>query len=133
MEHFRDWGSPRYSRHCRCYGPWPELYGNGDSVDKVEESHKQFAEAGRAMDEIVDSVRRVTNIMVKSAAASQEQTQGTEQINPAITQTDQVAEQNAAMVEESAAVAQSWQGQTGSLLLPRSRPWIGKSLNEQTM
>ena len=60
----------------------------GDSVDKVEEGSRQVAEAGKTMDEIVDSVRRVTDIMAEITAASQEQTQGIEQINLVITQMD---------------------------------------------
>ena len=59
-----------------------------NSVDKVEEGSRQVAEAGETMDEIVDSVRRVTDIMAEITAASQEQTQGIEQINLAITQMD---------------------------------------------
>jgi methyl-accepting chemotaxis protein len=72
----------------------------GDSVDKVEEGSKQVAEAGRTMDEIVASVKRVTGIMAEIAAASQEQTAGIEQVNQAITQMDQATQQNAALVEE---------------------------------
>ncbi|MBG6077596.1 methyl-accepting chemotaxis protein [Polaromonas sp. CG_9.11] len=88
----------------------------GDSVDKVEEGGRQVLEAGKTMDEIVDSVRRVTDIMAEIQAASQEQTQGIEQINQAITQMDQVTQQNAALVEEAAAAAQSLQEQAGGLL-----------------
>jgi methyl-accepting chemotaxis protein len=88
----------------------------GDSVDKVEEGSKQVAEAGRTMDEIVGSVRRVTDIMGEITAASQEQTSGIEQINQAITQMDQVTQQNAALVEEASAAAQSLQEQAGSLV-----------------
>ena len=73
----------------------------GDSVDKVEEGSRQVAEAGKTMDEI--------------QAASQEQTQGIEQINQAITQMDQVTQQNAALVEEAAAAAASLQEQAGGL------------------
>jgi methyl-accepting chemotaxis protein len=69
----------------------------GDSVEKVEEGSKQVAEAGRTMDEIVGSVRRVTDIMGEITAASQEQTSGIEQINQAISQMDQVTQQNAAL------------------------------------
>ncbi|MBG6077591.1 methyl-accepting chemotaxis protein [Polaromonas sp. CG_9.11] len=87
----------------------------GDSVDKVEEGSKQVAEAGKTMDEIVGSVRRVTDIMAEIQAASQEQTQGIEQVNQAITQMDQVTQQNAALVEEAAAAAQSLQEQAGGL------------------
>ena len=87
----------------------------GDSVDKVEEGSKQVAEAGKTMDEIVDSVKRVTDIMAEISAASQEQTSGIEQINQAITQMDQVTQQNAALVEEAAAAAASLQEQAGNL------------------
>ena len=87
----------------------------GDSVDKVEEGSKQVAEAGKTMDEIVGSVKRVTDIMAEIEAASREQTQGIEQINQAITQMDQVTQQNAALVEEAAAAAASLQEQAGGL------------------
>jgi methyl-accepting chemotaxis protein len=88
----------------------------GDSVEKVEEGSKQVAEAGRTMDEIVGSVKRVTDIMGEITAASQEQTSGIEQINQAITQMDQATQQNAALVEEASAAAQSLQEQAGSLV-----------------
>ncbi|MFM9923532.1 methyl-accepting chemotaxis protein [Variovorax sp. H27-G14] len=87
----------------------------GDSVEKVEEGSRQVADAGRTMDEIVGSVKRVTDIMGEISAASQEQTSGIEQINQAITQMDQATQQNAALVEEASAAAQSLQEQAGSL------------------
>jgi methyl-accepting chemotaxis protein-1 (serine sensor receptor) len=87
----------------------------GDSVDKAEEGSKQVAEAGKTMDEIVGSVKRVTDIMAEIEAAGREQTLGIEQINQAITQMDQVTQQNAALVEEAAAAAQSLQEQAGGL------------------
>ncbi|WP_397411285.1 methyl-accepting chemotaxis protein, partial [Polaromonas sp.] len=86
-----------------------------DSVGKVEQGSQQVAEAGKTMDEIVDSVKRVTDIMAEITAASQEQTQGIEQINQAITQMDQVTQQNAALVEEAAAAASSLQEQASGL------------------
>jgi methyl-accepting chemotaxis protein len=86
-----------------------------DSVGKVEEGSQQVAEAGKTMDEIVDSVKRVTDIMAEITAASQEQTAGIEQINQAITQMDQVTQQNAALVEEAAAAAASLQEQASGL------------------
>ena len=88
----------------------------GDSVSKVEEGSLQVAQAGRTMDEIVDSVRRVTDIMAEITVASQEQTQGIEQVHQAITQMDQVTQQNAALVEEAASAAQSLQEQASGLL-----------------
>ena len=86
-----------------------------DSVSKVGEGSQQVAQAGKTMDEIVDSVKRVTDIMAEIMSASQEQNQGIEQINQAITQMDQVTQQNAALVEEAAAAAQSLQEQTAGL------------------
>jgi methyl-accepting chemotaxis protein len=86
-----------------------------DSVSKVGEGSGQVAQAGKTMEEIVDSVKRVTDIMAEITAASQEQTQGIEQINQAITQMDQVTQQNAALVEEAAAAAQSLQEQASGL------------------
>ena len=67
------------------------------------------------MQEIVDSVKRVTDIISEIAAASQEQTAGIEQINQAITQMDEVTQQNAALVEEAAAAADSLRDQAGNL------------------
>ena len=86
-----------------------------DSVGNVEAGSHQVAEAGRTMDEIVASVKRVTDIMVEISAASHEQTQGIEQINSAITQMDSVTQENTALVEESAAAAASLQQQAAQL------------------
>jgi methyl-accepting chemotaxis protein len=86
-----------------------------DSVSKVSEGSQQVAQAGKAMEEIVDSVKRVTDIMAEITAASQEQSQGIEQVNQAITQMDQVTQQNAALVEEAAAAAASLQEQAAGL------------------
>ncbi|MDP9910686.1 aerotaxis receptor [Variovorax boronicumulans] len=88
----------------------------GDSVEKVEAGSKQVAEAGRTMQEIVGSVKRVTDIMGEITTASQEQTSGIEQINQAIAQMDQVTQQNAALVEEASATAQSLQEQAQGLV-----------------
>ena len=85
------------------------------SVNKVEEGSVQVSQAGQTMDEIVSSVQRVTDIMGEITAASQEQTSGLEQINRAVAEMDLVTQQNAALVEESTAAAQSMQQQTGDL------------------
>ncbi|CAN7312417.1 methyl-accepting chemotaxis protein [Variovorax sp. LjRoot290] len=87
-----------------------------DSVGKVDAGSQLVGEAGRTMEEIVGSVKRVTDIIGEITAASHEQTQGIEQINQAITQMDQVTQQNAALVEEAAAAAQSMQEQAGNLV-----------------
>jgi methyl-accepting chemotaxis protein-1 (serine sensor receptor) len=86
-----------------------------DSVDKVEAGGKLVDEAGHTMDEIVASVKRVTDIMGEIAAASAEQSSGIEQVNQAISQMDDVTQQNAALVEEAVAAAESLQEQAGRL------------------
>ncbi|MDB5972792.1 MAG: methyl-accepting chemotaxis protein, partial [Hydrocarboniphaga sp.] len=88
----------------------------GDSVDKVDAGSKLVEQAGRTMDEIVTSVKRVTVIMSEITAASQEQSQGIEQVNTTITQMDEVTQQNAALVEEATAAAHSLEEQTSGLM-----------------
>jgi methyl-accepting chemotaxis protein len=87
-----------------------------DSVNTVEAGSKLVNEAGATMDEIVNSVKRVTDIMAEITAASQEQSGGIEQVNQAVTQMDEVTQQNAALVEQAAAAAESLQEQAGSLV-----------------
>ncbi|MGH8809837.1 MAG: methyl-accepting chemotaxis protein, partial [Noviherbaspirillum sp.] len=72
-------------------------------------------QAGATMQEIVESVKRVTDIMGEITAASQEQTSGIEQINQAISQMDEGTQQNAALVEEAAAAADAMQNQAANL------------------
>ena len=86
-----------------------------DSVEKVGNGSKLVEQAGATMAEVVNSVKRVTDIVAEISSASEEQTTGIEQINHAITQMDQVTQQNAALVEEAAAAAASMQTQADSL------------------
>jgi methyl-accepting chemotaxis protein len=86
-----------------------------DSVDKVGTGSAQVNQAGKTMTEIVDSIRHVTDIMGSIAAASVEQSVGIERVNAAIGEMDNVTHQNAALVEEAAAAAQSLQDQAGHL------------------
>jgi methyl-accepting chemotaxis protein len=86
-----------------------------DSVDKVGAGGQLVQQAGSTMNDIVDSVRRVTDIMGEISAASHEQEAGIEQINQAITEMDTVTQQNAALVEEAAAAAGSLQDQASAL------------------
>jgi methyl-accepting chemotaxis protein len=79
----------------------------GDSVEKVSDGSKLVASAGITMDEIVTSVKKVTDIVSEIAAASMEQSAGIDQVNNAITNMDEVVQQNAALVEEAAAAANS--------------------------
>ncbi|WP_223469087.1 methyl-accepting chemotaxis protein [Massilia soli] len=87
----------------------------GDSVEKVERGSKLVGQAGVTMDEVVASVKRVTDIMSEIANASQEQSAGIEQVNLSIIEMDSMTQQNAALVEEAAAAAQSLQDQAGEL------------------
>ncbi|MES2935188.1 MAG: methyl-accepting chemotaxis protein [Pseudomonadota bacterium] len=86
-----------------------------DSVEKVDAGSKLVDDAGATMGQIVTSVKQVADIMNEISAASQEQSAGIEQINFAITQMDEVTQQNAALVEEAAAAAASMQDQAASL------------------
>jgi methyl-accepting chemotaxis protein len=86
-----------------------------DSVEKVGAGTKLVGQAGVTMDEVVASVRRVTDIMSDIANASQEQSAGIEQVNLSIIEMDSMTQQNAALVEESAAAAQSLQDQAAEL------------------
>jgi methyl-accepting chemotaxis protein len=87
----------------------------GNSVEKVENGSKLVNQAGTTMDEVVTSVRRVTDIMGEIMAATDEQSTGIQQVNQAITQMDEVTQQNAALVEQAAAAAESLQDQAAIL------------------
>ena len=87
----------------------------GDSVDKVETGSRLVDEAGKTMTEVVASIARVTSIMNDITTASDEQRDGIEQVNQAITQMDTVTQQNAALVEQAAAAAASMQEQAARL------------------
>jgi len=86
-----------------------------DSVSKVDIGSKQVAQAGSTMQEVVVSVRRVTDIMAEISTASEEQRAGIGQVHEAIAQMDQVTQQNAALVEEAAAAAHALQDQAADL------------------
>ncbi|KQW01572.1 methyl-accepting chemotaxis protein [Rhizobacter sp. Root1221] len=87
----------------------------GASVERVESGTQLVQNAGATMTEIVTSVQRVTDIIAEISAASHEQSDGIGQINVAVTQLDDMTQQNAALVEESAAAAESLRGQSGRL------------------
>jgi methyl-accepting chemotaxis protein len=87
----------------------------GDSVNKVEAGSTLVQEAGLTMNEIVESIRHVTDIMGEIASASANQSEGIELVSSSIAQMNQVTQQNAALVEEAAAAAQSLQDQAENL------------------
>jgi methyl-accepting chemotaxis protein len=87
----------------------------GSSVERVEAGAKLVAEAGKTMDELVGAVQRVKDIMGEITTATAEQSDGIAQVNIAITQLDQVTQQNAALVEQSTAAAESLREQAVTL------------------
>ena len=87
-----------------------------DSVEKVDAGAKLVDQAGSTMDEIVASIKRVTDIMGEIASASHEQSVGIEQVNQAVNQMDQMTQQNASLVEEAAAAAGALEDQAKNLV-----------------
>jgi methyl-accepting chemotaxis protein len=86
------------------------------SVQRVEQGTTLVDQAGITMNEVVTSIKRVTDIMGEISAASSEQSQGVSQVGEAVTQMDQVTQQNAALVEEMAAAASSLKSQAQELV-----------------
>ncbi len=82
-----------------------------DSVEKVETGNRLVDQAGRTMEEVVTSIKRVAKIMADISDASREQSSGIEQVSLAVSQMDEVTQQNAALVEEAAAAAESLEEQ----------------------
>ena len=87
-----------------------------DSVSKTAEGTKLVESAGETMHEIVTSVQRVTDIMGEITAASAEQSSGIDQVNKSVTEMDETTQQNAALVEEAAAAAESLVEQASNLM-----------------
>jgi methyl-accepting chemotaxis protein len=83
----------------------------GASVDKVEDGSKLVADAGQTMGEIVGSVERVSAIIGEISTAAAEQSRGLDLVNGSVVKLDQMTQQNAALVEESAAAAESMKDQ----------------------
>jgi methyl-accepting chemotaxis protein len=86
-----------------------------DSTEKVDAGGRQVQAAGTTIDDLVQQVRRVSEIISEITAATLEQSTGINQVNEAVTQLDQVTQQNAALVEESAAATESLRAQAGGL------------------
>ncbi|MFP5484496.1 MAG: methyl-accepting chemotaxis protein [Gammaproteobacteria bacterium] len=86
------------------------------SVERVEQGTAQVDEAGATMTEVVGAIRRVTDLMSQISAASSEQSLGVSQVGEAVTHMDQVTQQNAALVEEMAAAADSLKMQAQDLV-----------------
>ncbi|MES2992924.1 MAG: methyl-accepting chemotaxis protein [Pseudomonadota bacterium] len=97
------------------------------SVERVEEGTTLVDQAGRTMTEVVSSIKRVTDIMGEISAASTEQSAGVLQVGEAVSQMDKVTQQNAALVEESAAAADSLRQQAQQLVTAVSVFSLGPS------
>ncbi len=87
----------------------------GSSVEKVESGSRLVAAAGSTMSEIVASVKRVTDIIGEISSAASDQSDGIGQVSSAVSGLDQMTQQNAALVEESAAAAEALRDQAGKL------------------
>ena len=86
-----------------------------DSADKVRTGSELVDQSGKALADIVDSVKKVTDIVAEIAAASHEQSAGIDQVNNAVSQMDEMTQQNAALVEEASAAARAMHEQSGEL------------------
>lgn len=86
-----------------------------DSVDRISNGSKQVEQAGKTMEDIVGSIEKVTLVMSDIATASGEQNAGIDQVRQAVSQMDNVTQQNAALVEEAAAAAEALSNQTRNL------------------
>jgi len=86
-----------------------------DSGSKVEEGSRLVNKSGETLTEIVDGIKKVTDIVGEIAAASAEQSTGIEEVNKAITQMDEMTQQNAALVEEAASASESLSDQADNL------------------
>ncbi|MGP9833593.1 methyl-accepting chemotaxis protein [Marinobacter sp. NSM] len=86
-----------------------------DSVSRIESGNHLVNKSGETMQEIVTSIKRVTEMMAEIAAASVEQASGIEEVNTAVNQMDEMTQQNAALVEEAAAASESLQAQAEGL------------------
>src|SRR6185437_11142206 len=87
-----------------------------ESIQRVTDGTELVNQSGKTLEEIVGSVKRVTDIIAEISAASQEQASGIDQVNKAITQMDEGTQQNAALVEETASASQSMKEQANELL-----------------
>jgi methyl-accepting chemotaxis protein-1 (serine sensor receptor) len=98
-----------------------------DSVDKVKVGSELVDESGKTLAQIMESVRKVTDIVAEIAAASEEQSAGIEQVNNAVTQMDNVTQQNAAVVEQASSASKAMEQQSSTLVAQIGYFRLGKT------
>jgi len=98
-----------------------------DSVRKVEDGSLLVTQSGQTLEQIVLSVKKVSDIVAEIAAASQEQSSGIEQVNKAVMQMDEMTQQNAALVEQATAASQSMADQARDLTKMMDRFQVGEA------
>ena len=87
-----------------------------ESIQRVSDGSDLVNQSGKTLEEIVSSVKRVTDIIAEITAASQEQATGIDQVNKAIMQMDETTQQNAALVEETTSASQSMKDQAKAMM-----------------
>lgn len=99
----------------------------GDSVEKVKNGTELVNQSGQTLTSIIDGIKKVADIVAEIDGASQEQSAGIDQVNKAVTNMDEMTQQNAALVEEAAASSQSMRDQAGAMMELMRFFNIGKS------
>jgi methyl-accepting chemotaxis protein len=103
-----------------------------DSVRKVEDGSVLVTQSGQTLEQIVTSVKKVSDIVAEIASASREQSSGIEQVNKAVMQMDEMTQQNAALVEQATAASQSMADQARDLTNMMERYRLSESLAAST-
>jgi methyl-accepting chemotaxis protein len=104
-----------------------------DSMQKVEEGASLVSESGQTLERIVTSVKKVSDIIAELAAGSQEQLSGIEQVNRAVTQLDQMTQQNAALVEEASAASKNMASRSQAMSDMLDRYKLGDEQSSRAM
>jgi methyl-accepting chemotaxis protein len=102
-----------------------------DSMQKVEEGSSLVSESGQTLERIVTSVKKVSDIIAELAAGSQEQLGGIEQVNRAVTQLDEMTQQNAALVEQASAASRSMAARSQAMSEMLERYQLDRSAGKQ--
>jgi methyl-accepting chemotaxis protein len=102
-----------------------------DSMQKVKEGSSLVSESGQTLERIVTSVKKVSDIIAELAAGSQEQLGGIEQVNRAVTQLDEMTQQNTALVEEASAASKSMAARSKAMFDMLEHYQLERSMEQQ--